>query len=547
MSKILTGVGVAALVALLVSCARENPESAEPVTVGGASGNELAALQVLHKGNGAEPQTLDPHKVEGVPASNILRDLFEGLTSEAPNGDIIPGAAESWEISADGLVYTFKLRPSARWSNGDPVTAQDFVFGFQRSLDPATLSRYTTILAPVENATQVASGELPVDALGVSALNDYTVQIRLTAPAPYFLGVLNHSVTYPVHQASVEKFGDRYARPGNLVGNGAYTLDEWIVQSHIKLVRNPNYWDDASTTINEVFYYALENQATELKRYRADELDFTNELPYNQLTWIRQNLPDELVLAPYLGSYYYGLNVTQPPFRDNPKLRQALALAIDRDIITRQVTGAGEIPAYGWVPPVNHYEGQKMLGADLTQAERNTLAQQLYGEAGYGPENPLTVQFLYNTHQNHKSIGVAVASMWKEALGVQTELINEEWKVFLETRRKRIDTQIFRGGWIGDFNDAVTFAEMFYSTNGLNDSGYNNPEYDGLLDMAAREADLDKRAALLQNAEQVLLADLPLIPIYFYVNKRLVKPWVGGFQSNIMDHHYTKDMFIRAH
>ena len=276
----------------------------------------------------------------------------------------------------------------------------------------------------------------------------------------------------------MEQHGDRHARPGNLVSNGAYGLAEWTVQSHIRLVRNAHYWDDADTTIDEVFYYPLENQAAELKRYRADELDFTYELPYKQLTWIRENLADELVLAPYLGSYYYGLNTTRPPFKDNLKLRQALALAVDRNIITQQVTGAGEIPAYGWVPPVSNYQGQRMLGAELSQAEREARAKQLYAEAGYGPDNPLTVEFLYNTHQNHKSIGVAVASMWKNVLGVETRLINQEWKVFLETRRKKVDTQVFRGGWIGDYNDAFTFAELLHSENAQNDPGYANLQYD---------------------------------------------------------------------
>jgi oligopeptide transport system substrate-binding protein len=540
--------GILGVLGLVVAgCAQDEATSNRPIAVGGASGTERAAVQVLHKGNGAEPQTLDPHKSEGVPASNILRDLFEGLTIEAPNGDLMPGAAESWEISADGLVYTFKLRAGARWSNGDPVTAADFAYGLRRSVDPKTLSRYTAILKPIANAEQVANGALPVSALGVQAVDDHTLEIRLASPAPYFLGLLNHSATYPVHRASAEQHGDRYARPGNLVGNGAYRLAEWTVQSHIKLVRNAHYWDDADTTIDEVYYYPLENQAAELKRYRADELDFTNELPYKQLTWIRENLADELVLAPYLGSYYYGLNITQPPFKDNLKLRQALALAVDRDIITRQVTGAGEIPAYGWVPPVNNYQSQRMPGAELSQAEREVRAKQLYAEAGYGPENPLTVEFLYNTHQNHKSIGVAVASMWKTVLGVETRLINQEWKVFLEARRKKTDTQVFRGGWIGDYNDAFTFAELLHSENAQNDAGYANPEYDRLLQAAARERDLARRAELLQSAEAVLLADQPLIPIYFYVTKRLVKPWVGGFQPNIMDHHYTKDMFILAH
>ncbi len=508
---------------------------------------QLAAEQVIHVGNSAEPQTLDPHRAEGVPSSNIMRDLYEGLTSEAPNGDIIPGVASSWTISEDGLTYTFTLRPDAAWSNGDPVTAHDFVYGLRRSVDPATLSNYTFILAPILNAREVSRAEMPPDQIGVRALDDTTLEIVLSGPTPYFLGLLNHASSYPVHRGSIEAHGTQHTQPGKLVSNGAYTLDEWLVQSHIKLVRNPHYWDNANTTLEEVWYYPIEDQSAELKRYRADELDYTYELPYKQLKWIRENLADELVIAPYLGSYYYGLNLTQPPFKDNLPLRRALALAIDREILTERVTGAGEIPAYGWVPPVNNYQGQKMLGADWDQAARNEAARRYYAEAGYSDENPLELQILYNTHDNHRSIAVAISAMWKQVLGVETSLVNQEWKVFLDTRVRKVETQAFRAGWIGDYNDAHAFSVLMHSESGRNDSGYGNAAYDELLAQAAQEADQQVRAELLQQAEAILLEDLPIIPIYFYVTKRVVKPWVGGFEPNIMDHHYHKDIFILEH
>ncbi len=524
------------------------PNSSNPAArVGGQSGNELAERQVFRKGNGAEPQTLDPHRAEGVPSSNIQRDLFEGLTSEAPNGKIIPGAAERWDISDDLRVYTFYLRPDARWSNGDPVTAHDFEYSLKRSVDPATLSRYSAILYPIENAEAVANGKKSPQALGVTALDDLTLEIRLNAPTPYFLGLLTHSTTLPVHQASVEKYGSKFSRAGNLVNNGAYTLDAWVVQSHIKLVRNPMYWDNARTTVEEVYYYAIENQDAELKRYRADELDFTYELPYKQLTWVRNNLAGELVIAPYLGSYFYGFNVTRPPFRDNRNLRLALSMAVDRDIITGKVTGAGEIPAYGWIPAVTGYRQQKPEWADWTQQQRNAEAKRLYREAGYSDEKPLEVEILYNTHQNHKRIAVAIASMWKQSLGVKVSLVNQEWKVFLETRKAKQTTKIYRAGWIGDYNDPNSFAELRLSYNKQNDTGYGNPEYDALLEQAAQEGNLKKRAELIEAAERILIDDAVSIPIYFYVTKRLVKPWVRGFEPNILDHHYTKDIQILKH
>jgi oligopeptide transport system substrate-binding protein len=516
--------------------------------VGGETGAELAALQVLRWGNGPEPGTLDPHKSEGVPSSNIDRDLFEGLVNEAPDGRLVPGAAESWKISADGRTYTFRLRASGRWSNGDPVTAQHWVYSLRRSLDPATLSAYTFILFPIENAQAVAAGELASTALGVRAIDDHTLEIRLENPTPYFLGLLTHSASYAVHPQSIARHGDRYARPGNLVSNGAYMLDEWVVQSHVKLVRNPNYWDNDNTTIDEVYYYNMEDRSAELRRYRADELDISyTSLPQSQLPWIRENLGGELVVAPYLATYYYGFNLTRPPFEDNPALRRALALAIDRDIITTQVLKAGQIPAYGWVPELMNYESQVMPEAVWTQDEREAEARRLYREAGYTEEKPLHVKFTYNTDENHRGIALAVASMWNDVLGVETALENQEWKVFLDTRKQKRATEVFRDAWIGDYNDAYTFAELLLSDSGLNHYGYDNPEYDRLLAQASTEGDLHERARILEEAERLMLADMPILPIYFYVNARLIKPWVDGYTPNIMDHHRTKNFRILAH
>lgn len=523
------------------------PGGAALTRIGGESGTELAARQVLHRGNGAEPQSLDPHKSEGVPESNLQRDLYEGLTNDSGVNGLEPGAARSWEISEDGLVYVFQMREDGRWSNGDPVTAHDFVYGLRRSVDPATLSNYSIMLRPILNAEQIIAGELPPEELGVRAIDDMTLEIRLNGPTPYFLGVLNHSASYPVHRASVEAYGDRWARPGRLVSNGAYRLRDWVMQSHIVLERNEHYWDNANTTIDEVWFYPIENQSIEMQRYRADALDMTYELPFRQLSWIRANLPDDLVISEYLGIYYFGLNVTREPFKDNPELRMALNLAVDREILTGQVTTAGEIPAYGWVPRAANYTQYVPEWAAWTQEERVAEARRLYAAAGYSREKPLRLQILYNTHENHRSVSVAVSSMWNEALGIETELVNEEWKVFLETRRTKQSTQVFRAGWIGDYNDAFNFAEIMHSDSGLNDSGWENPEYDALLARAAQERDMEKRAALLGEAERILIHDTPLIPVYFYVTKRLVKPWVGNYHPHIQDYVLTKHLKILAH
>ena len=536
---------VAGAATLLAACSAPDPERSIPV--GGASGTELAAEQILNKNNGAEPQTLDPHRAEGVPASNILRDLFEGLVSEAPDGSLIPGAAETWQINDDGTVYTFTLRADGRWSNGDPVTAADFAYGIQRSVDPATLSQYSSILFPIVNAEQIVKGELSPEQLGVTALDDRTLEIRLIGPTPYFLGLLTHSTTYAVHRPSVEKFGNRFARAGQLVGNGAYRLDEWVVQSHIRLLRSEKYWDDENTLIDEVNYFPIENQDAMLKRYRADELDFTQDLPFKQIAWIRENIADQLYISPYLGSYYYSLNLTLPPFAGAPKLRRALALAIDRDVLTEKITGSGEIPAYSWTPRVTGYTQQPPDWAGWTQERRNTEARRLFKESGHSEANPLTIQILYNTSENHKRIAVAIASMWKQMLGVETKLLNQEWKVFLETRKQKTMPGVARNGWIGDYNDAYSFTQLLASDNEQNDSGFANDEYDALLDRAAVEPDMQKRAEFMEAAERLMLEEQPIIPIYFYVSKHLIKPWVGGFEPNIMDHHYTKNFHILKH
>jgi oligopeptide transport system substrate-binding protein len=535
----------------LAACSRPGEEPAPPpppkVQVGGATGQELAAEQVLRKGNGVEPESLDPHRAEGTTSANVLRDLFEGLVTEAADGSLIPGAAASWTVSDDGRVYTFRMRADGRWSNGDPVTAEDFVYGLRRSADPATLSEYSAILYPLENAAAVIDGTLPPDRLGVRALDRLTLELRLHSPTPYLLGLLTHASTHPVHRPSVEKHGDRFARPGNLVSNGAYRLNAWKVQSHIQLVRNPHYWDNRNTVIDEVWYYPVENADSELKRYRANELDITETLPSRQIPWLRANLPDELRIAPYLGSYVYGFNTSQPPFNDNIPLRKALSMALDRQILVEKIAGAGELASYGWVPPVTGYRGQQPAWATWTQEQRNAEARRLYAVAGYSADRPLRVQLLHNTDVNHRRLAIAMAAMWRDVLGVETEILNQEWQVFLQTRRTRFETQVFRYGWIGDYNDPYTFAEILESKHGLNDMAYDNPRYDDLLARASREADPAVRMGLLEEAERVMLDDMPILPIYFYVTKKVVKPWVGGYQDNIMDHHHTRHFRILKH
>ena len=332
------------------------------VIIGGESGQELSPVQVFRKNNGTEPGTLDPHRAEGVPASNVLRDLFEGLVMEDPSGRYVPGAAESWTLSQDAKTYTFKMRENGKWSNGDKVTAEDFVYGLRRSVDPATLSNYSSMLYPIKNARDIVLGKMNPEALGVRSGGPKTLIIELEEPTPYFLSLLTHSTTYATHRPTIEKFGARFTRPGNLVGNGAFKLEEWRVQSHIKLVRSTEYWDNENTVLEEVYYYPLDDTNSSFRRYRAQELDFTETVLAEQLPWIRECLPNDLKISPYFGSYYYGFNNAKPPFKNKPKLRMALSMAVDRNVITDIILGAGQIPAYSLVPPVKTFKAVPEIG-----------------------------------------------------------------------------------------------------------------------------------------------------------------------------------------
>jgi len=539
-----------------VGCSEQNvppPPSidmAEPVPIertadGRPVESILAEEQELHRGNGEEPQTLDPHRAEGVPTGNILRDLYEGLTTTAPDGRIVPGAAGRWDISRDGMVYTFYLRGDGRWSNGDPVTAEDFVFSFRRSVDPETAGVYGRMLAPIENASSILAGEMTPETLGVEALNERTVQIRLDDPTPYFLGLLTHVSTYPVHAPSLQRFGNDFVLPGNLVSNGAYRLSEWVPRSRIVLEANPHYHGSDGVIIERVVFYPIEDENTEFQRFRAGDLHWTDQVPSTQFRWLSNNLPEALSVSPWFGTYFFAFNLTRPPFEENLALRKALNLAIDREILTDKVTQFGEIPTFTLVPDgLPDYAPPVPENAAWSQAEREQAARDLYLEAGYDESRPLEVELRYNTSENHRKIAVAVAAMWKQVLGVRTRLVNEEFRVFLQNRRLRRNTEAFRAGWIGDYQDAFTFLELFHSEHSRNDAGYDNPRYDRLLEQIATERIAARRRNLMAEAERILLADQVVLPVYTYVTKRLVDPLLQGWEPNVMDFHPSQHMFF---
>jgi oligopeptide transport system substrate-binding protein len=503
-----------------------------------ATATAAQAESVLHRGNGTEPETIDPAKSTGVTENAIENDLFEGLVTFSPDGKEVPGVAESWEISDDGTVYTFHLREDAKWSNGDPVTANDFVYSFRRTVDPATASDYAPILSPIVNASAIIAGEnTDIASLGVTAVDDHTLQITLNGPTPYILGLLTHNVAFPVHQATIEQFGEEWTRPGNMVSNGAFMLEDWVPQSQLTVVKNPNFHAADEVALDKIVFYPTEDLAEELKRYRAGELHITYDVPSDQVKWLEENMADEFHNTPYLGTYYYVINLTKEPLGNELRIRQALALAIDREILTEKITQAGELPAYAWVPPdIAGYTQQATFYKDMSQDERNSHAAVLMAEAGYGPDNPLQIELLYNTSDNHKKIAVAIASMWKK-IGVETTLTNQEWKVYLESRDQK-NYQIARAAWIGDYADPLNFLELFLSDAGeRNDAGYNNPEFDRLLAEAAGTVDPAARMKLLEQAEKIFLDDVALIPIYHYTSQHMISPQVVGWEFNILDIH----------
>jgi oligopeptide transport system substrate-binding protein len=502
-----------------------------------------AAETVLRVANMGEPETLDPHKTSTTVESNVLRNLFEGLVVQDPKGDVAPGVAETWSVSEDGISYRFKLRADAKWSNGDPVTAGDFAFSLRRIQDPKVNSQYAEVLYPIKNAQEVNTGKVPLTELGVTAVDAGTVEITLKAPTPYFLQLLTHQTALPVNEKAVTRLGDEWLKPGKMVSNGAYVLDEVKPSSHIKIVKNPNYWNASKVAIDTVVFDPSEDRAAVLKRYRAGEFDIVDDLPNDQLGWLRQNMPKELHIHPYAGIYYYSFNTAKPPFNDL-RVRQALAMALNRELLVEKITLAGELPAYGFVPDgTANYASQKVSWAKMSQADREAAAIKLMNEAGYSPRKPLNVQLAYNTSENHKRIAVAIAAMWKK-LGINVELVNTELKVHYANLRQG-DFEVGRAGWIADYNDAQNYLFLSQtSTKQQNYSKFSNPDYDRLMDQASVTSDRQQRASLLQQAEAILLKEMPVLPIYFYVSKNLVSTRVKGWEDNSFNVVYVSNLSL---
>lgn len=510
-----------------------------PVTGEALADDQTFTYRVLD-----EHSSVDPQVVEDVSGAEIVRDLFEGLMNQDEDGNLVPGVATGYTANDDNTVYTFSLRKDAKWSNGDPVTAGDFVFAWRRAADPALASPYQWFveLMSIENAAAIIAGETAPDQLGVKALDDHTFEVTLSAPLPYFPQMTTHATTFPAPQKVIEAHGDDWTKPGNIVSNGAYVLTEHLPNERSVRERNAMYWDNDNTIVDKVVALVINDENVALTRYMAGELDRT-EVPAGQFPRLKKEHPEEAISFPRLCNYYYTFNLSDsgPEEFKDVRVRKALALAVDRKIIVENVMAGGQTEAFSFAPvatanftpPTTEMQG-------MTQAERDAMAVQLLAEAGYDKGNPLKFNMIYNTSEGHKKIAVAMSQMWKQKLGVEVELGNMEWKVFLETRGNQ-DFELARGAWCGDYNEASTFLDLLDSESGYNDGKFVNPRVDELLASAKTAKDA---SANYSEVEQIIAAEMPVIPIYHYAGVYMMDSDVGNWPvNNVEQNWYSKNLY----
>jgi oligopeptide transport system substrate-binding protein len=506
--------------------------------------------------NGTEVATLDPARVTGVPEGRIIKALFEGLVVKDPHTlEPLPGMAESWSISEDKKVYTFYIRKDAVWTNGDPVTAYDFHYSWERFLNPATAAEYAYQLWYVEGAEDytrnVDEDGAPLnsfDSVGIKVKNRYTLEVTLRSPTPFFMDLMAFYPMFPVNRRNIEEAQEqwpnnnewelRWLQPENLVTNGPYVVDYRRVNDRIRLRKNPGYWDADNVAMETIDALTIEQAGTALNSYLTGSTHFIPSVLPALVPRLMQR--EDLNPVPYLGTYFYRVNTTRPPF-DDKRVRKALALTVDRTAIVRKITKAGQLPAFGLVPPgmVGYVPAQVDVPNNPMVAKER--AKELLAEAGYGPEGkPLpTIEVHYNTLEAHRDIAEVIGHSWRSSLGIDAKLQNQEWKVYLDSQ-SNLEYDVSRSAWIGDYADPNTFLDMFVTGGENNKTGWGNEEYDALIASAAAEADENVRLELLREAEGILMDELPIIPIYFYVTQNMVAPRLGGFHENIQDEHFPK-------
>jgi oligopeptide transport system substrate-binding protein len=503
-------------------------------------GQTHAAHGTLRRGLPGEPRTLDPQLADDTFSFQVVRDLFEGLTAEDRNGRVVPGVAKSWNVDESGKIYTFALRDNARWSDGERVVAAEFLTGLRRAVDPRTASGSANLLNVVKNATDIIAGKKPVGELGVTTIDEFSLRIELERPAPFILEILAQPIAAPVH-ARISQSQNSNARQS--ITNGAYTVANRVSGASIELTRNENYWDVANVKIEKVRYVNVESEATELREYISGDLDLTYTLPAPDLDRVQQDLNSELQTAPLLGTMYLALDMTEPPFGSNRNLREALSMAVDRDLIAKHVT-LGVTPAYAFVARgIADYQPPAYEWSEWPREKQIRFAQQLLQQAGYSDKHRLNLTLYSSTGEGIERILLAIAGSWKQNLGVETKIVSDEFRVFLSGRKDRTKWDAARLGWWADYNDASSFLEIFAKDGTQNDPGYSSSSFDALIVAARSEPDPSHRDAILQKAEGVLLNDYPIIPVYFFVAKRLVKPYLGGAEITPLNRTYSKHLY----
>lgn len=492
-----------------------------------------------NRGENGDVQSLDPHKTSTIEEANIIGDLFTGLVASDAEGNSIPGAAESWTVSADGKVYTFKMRAGATWSDGSPVTAKDFLFSIRRVVDPKTASEYASMAFPILNAEEANKGKAKLEEIGAKTIDDMTLEITLKGATPYFLEMLTHQAMYGVSQTNVEKFGADFVKAGNLVSNGAFTLAENVPGDHIKLVKNPKFFDAASVKLDIVNYIPTEDRAAGIKRFQAGEVDSMNDLPTEQLGDLKTKFGEQIHITPQLGTYYYIFKSQKAPW-NNPKLRNAISMVIDRDQLATKTWSNSVLPGYSMVPPgVKGYTVRPMEYSTMAQLDREDAAKKIFDELGISTAHPQKLEIRYNTSENHKNTAVAIQEMLKP-WGFDVSLINTDGKTHYSYLEQKGDFDLARAGWIADFKDPVTFLNLGHTGDGNNYGEYSNKDYDALLNKAAVDPDPVSRMKELSDAEAILMKDVPLMPLLYYSNHNLVSSKIHGFIDNAMDKHPSR-------
>ncbi|MBD2792680.1 ABC transporter substrate-binding protein [Xenorhabdus szentirmaii] len=511
------------------------------------AGVTLAKKQEITINNGVEVTSLDPHKIEGNPETTILRQLLEGLVTTGPNGEIVPGVAEKWG-NENYTVWTFYLRKDAKWSDGKPVTAQDFVYSWRRLADPNTGSPYTSYLqyTYVQNANDILTGKKKPEQLGVKALDEHRFQITLSQPLPYLVDMLSHTPMKPVRQDVIEKWGNKWTSPENYIGNGSYVLKEWVINERIVLARNAHYWNNKASIIEKGTFLPVVSGNSTVNRYRSGEIDITDSaIPPELYQKMKRDIPDQLHVSPFLCTFYYEINNKNPLFKDR-RVREAIKLSLDRDIITERIMGQGQIPAYGFTPT---YIGDGLTinpeWASWTQEQRNQRARELLKEAGFDASNPLKFTLLYNTSEQNKQQAIAAASMWQKNIGAKVTLQNQEWKTSLQNRHEG-NYDVARSTWCGDYNEPSSFLNMLLSSSSVNTAFYQSEAFDNYLHQALVAKDDATRKALYQQAELQLDLDSGIIPVYYRVSVRLIRPTVGGITGkDPLDQVDLKNLYIK--